>query len=172
MKLILFVVLFLHTQTNNHMNRKHQKKHPIGMPWGDASKNCDTCFWSRLAGPGPKVLRCVVGGNVRVAKLWKSCISYEDPVDCLDCGACCGPAYDAVEISSRDPVRRKHGNLVVKNQGRFQIKRRLGNYCAALLSDNKCVIYSDRPQCCRGFERGSANCLFARQRTKYLSEER
>ena len=153
------------------MKDEQKENHPIGLPWGDKKNVCGTCFWSRLFGPGPKVLRCVVSGNLRVAPGSRSCSAYEDPVDCLDCGACCGPAYDAVEISSRDPVRKMHGELVIKHHGRLQIRRREGNYCAALMADNKCRIYDDRPQCCRGFARGSYNCLFARQRQAFLRED-
>ena len=133
-------------------------------PLSQNRKTCAECFWSHKAGPGPKVLRCVQSGMQRVERDWPACILWEAPVECLDCGACCGPAFDAVEVSTRDPVRKAHPDIVVQKDGRYCIRRREGNFCSQLQKDNKCAIYKDRPRCCRDFTRGSANCLFARQR--------
>ena len=138
--------------------------HPLGQPLADNQKSCSSCFWAQYSGPGPKVLRCVPSGNKRVTSEWPACSFWEPERDCLDCGACCGPAFDAVEVSSRDPVRKKHPGLVVRIDGRFHMPRRAGNFCSQLQEDNRCNIYEDRPQCCRDFTKSSANCLFARQR--------
>ena len=138
--------------------------HPLGLDWGAAKTSCQTCFWSKKAGPGPKVLRCVPSGMKRIQGEWRGCSFWQIELDCLDCGACCGPAFDAVEVSQRDPVRKKHPTFLWKHEGRLGIRRRKGNYCMALAEDNRCRIYVDRPRCCREFEKGSGNCLFARQR--------
>ena len=116
-----------------------------------------------MAGPGPKVLRCWASRQ-RVRGDWLACALWEGPLSCLDCGACCAEAYDAVEVSQRDPVRRLQPDYIVRIEGRYQVRRTAGNRCAALGDDNRCAIYSDRPRCCRAFERHGENCLFARRR--------
>ena len=139
--------------------------HPLGYSFFyDQEQTCSSCFWSRQAGPGPKVLRCVPSGNKRVQEDWKACSFWQEEEDCLDCAACCGPAFDAVEVSLRDPVRKKYPQLIKRKEGRFCVPRREGNFCSQLGEENRCTIYSDRPQCCRDFTKSSANCLFARQR--------
>ena len=152
--------------------------HPLGIAWKSHEKykriktTCGHCVWSKKAGPGPKVLRCVASGNKRVDENWHGCIHYEATLECLDCAACCGPAFDVIEVSPRDPVQKFQPNWIVKNNGHYHIIRKESNYCSALQKNNSCVIYSDRPQCCRDFTRGSANCIFARRRvglSKYWS---
>lgn len=140
--------------------------HPLGTPFGNPNERCQTCAWSRLAGPGPKVLRCVASGFKRVNPDWLACQSWEAALDCLACAACCGPAFDAVEVSQRDPVRRTQPSCIVRIDGRYQVARTSDNHCINLdrKNQNKCVIYADRPKCCRDFEQGSANCIFARRR--------
>ena len=139
-------------------------QHPLGVDWGAEEKSCAECCWSRLAGPGPKVLRCVASGNQRIESGWRACQFWQEPLDCLTCAACCGPAFDAVEVSSRDPVRKKHPDRIIRKDGRYQVPRTSDNHCINLDSENKCIIYEDRPRCCRDFEQGSANCIFARRR--------
>ena len=68
--------------------------HPLGIEWGTLLKTCGQCAWAHRAGPGPKVLRCVAANNQRIEKDWKSCIHFEETLDCLNCAACCGPAFD------------------------------------------------------------------------------
>ena len=140
--------------------------HPLGPLLGKANEHCQSCAWSRLAGPGPKVLRCVASGNKRVASEWPACQFWESELDCLTCAACCGPAFDAVEVSLRDPVRRTQPGCIVRIDGRYQVARTADNHCVNLdrTNQNKCVIYGDRPRCCRDFEQGSGNCIFARRR--------
>ena len=140
--------------------------HPLGLALGDPNERCGTCAWSRMAGPGPKVLRCVASGHKRVERDWPSCQVWEGELDCLSCAACCGPAFDAVEVSQRDPVRRLQPQCIIRLDGRYQVMRTEDNHCVNLdrNNQNKCVIYTDRPRCCRDFEQGSANCIFARRR--------
>jgi len=111
------------------------------------------------------VLRCVRAGDARVEPTEQGCDRFEPALDCLDCGACCREAFDAVEITRRDPVRSLHPGLIERVDGRLRVRRAPGNRCAALEVDSyRCRIYADRPQCCRHFEQGSANCVFARER--------
>jgi hypothetical protein len=138
--------------------------HPLGVSWGSEKETCGSCAWSRMAGPGPKVLRCVAANNRKVAVDWRACCSWEQTLDCLDCAACCGPAFDAVEVGPRDPVRKKHPDSIVVRDGRYQIPRTKDNFCQNLGRGNLCSIYPDRPKCCREFERSSSNCHFARRR--------
>jgi len=140
--------------------------HPLGLNFSSENKACGDCFWAGRRGPGPKVLRCAAAGFQRVSSEWRACTNFELEPDCLDCGACCGPAYDAVDVSSRDPVIKKHPDLIGRQNGVVGMLRTADNYCMALMSDNKCRIYSDRPKCCRGFEKGSDNCAFARRRSE------
>jgi hypothetical protein len=129
------------------------------------SESCASCIWAHLRGPGTKKLRCVGTSFQRINPEWPACEHWTPKsLDCLDCGACCGPAFDVVEVSRQDPVRARQPDWIVKKDGRYQMKRRSNNTCQALQADMKCSIYSDRPQCCRDFERGSANCWFARRR--------
>ena len=94
--------------------------HPLGLEYGtDNHQTCGNCFWSSMAGPGPKVLRCVPSGQQRVDASWKGCSFWQKEIACLDCAACCGPAFDAVEVSQRDPVRKKHPRLIIRKDGRI-----------------------------------------------------
>src|SRR5688572_20352086 len=125
------------------------ERHPLGQDWGAPERRCGECAWARPAGPGPKVLRCQASGGRRVEAGWRSCARWEGPLDCLACAACCGPAYDAVEVSPRDPVRKAQPGVAVQRDGRWQIPRTEDNFCSMLLPDNRCTIYADRPRCCR-----------------------
>jgi len=106
----------------------------------------------------------VAHGHARSLPETRGCDLWEPVFDCLDCAACCGPAYDTVEVAPRDPVILLHPELIEKRDGRQQVMRAPGNWCAALLPDRRCRIYENRPLCCRGFTKGSDNCLIARRR--------
>jgi len=147
-----------------NMHKRKEGKHHLGVLLGSPEETCGSCVWSRLRGPGPKVLRCTAAANVRVEAGWQACIGWEGSLDCLSCAACCGPAYDVVEVSMRDPVRQKQPGWVIQVDGRYQMKRRKDNHCQALGTGNKCQIYKDRPICCRDFEMSGVNCIFARRR--------
>ena len=140
------------------------KRHPLGLEYGERAGTCGECAWARLRGPGPRVLRCGAAGNARVDPLWQSCKNWETELDCLSCAACCGPAYDVVEVSPRDPVLKRRPEWLVVRDGRHQMRRREDNHCQALQKDKRCSIYQDRPRCCQDFQLGGENCLFARRR--------
>jgi Fe-S-cluster containining protein len=74
-----------------------------------------------------------------------------------------------VEISSREPVNKRHPELVLIHDTHRKLRRE-GDRCAALSGGNTphetyaCAIYDDRPRTCREFTRGGGNCLDARRR--------
>ena len=145
--------------------RSSRKRHPLGPELGAVGDTCGGCAWARPEGPDGGDLRCAASGGRGVSARWHSCRFHEPVLDCFDCAACCGPAFDAVEVDENDPVVGLHTSLVTRVFGRLQIRRTTENHCGALeRSSNSCRIYADRPQCCRDFERGSANCIFARRR--------
>lgn len=129
---------------------------------------CAGCAWSYAERQG---IRCRHAPKVRIAPDAPACMRWEPAgeLDCLTCGACCREAYQAVEISTREPVVRLHPELVIAAGNRRKL-RRDGERCAALAGGHvpaesyACRIYEDRPRTCRDFARGSANCLDARRR--------
>lgn len=137
--------------------------HPSGLPpaRGRPGITCGTCTWR--SGRGGRCRQA----NERVRAEWPGCERWEPELDCQACGACCRAAYDCVQVSPRDPVRKKHPGLVVL-RGPFLEVRRNGDRCAALVGGTPepfaCTIYDDRPRACRDFERTGTHCLVARRR--------
>lgn len=143
-------------------------EHPLGFPivegsTTDNSKSCSNCVWAVTRGRH-KHQYCVGAGYKKIESNFPACKFWLSSLDCLTCGACCGPAYDAVEVSRRDPVRKTQPDWIVQVEGRYQMKRRSNNTCLALQEDLCCTIYADRPKCCRDFAQGGSNCWFARRR--------
>ncbi|MGX2042147.1 YkgJ family cysteine cluster protein [Methylocaldum sp. MU1018] len=145
-------------------------RHPAGhapVAAYHAGRGCAGCAWAFIERRG---LRCRHAPGVRLPSDAPACSRFEpaDELDCLSCGACCREAYDAVEISGREPVIKRHPALVVHDTRRKL--RRDGTRCAALSGGRTptetyaCAIYHDRPRTCREFARGSGNCLDARRR--------
>ncbi len=145
--------------------------HPTGLfgaPQPGPERTCGTCAWRH----GTRGL-CRQAGEAAVRAEWPACERWEPLLDCQECGACCRAAYDLVQVSPRDLVRKKHPELVVK-RGPFLEMVRAGDRCAALgggdarrdgtFSPFACAIYEDRPRSCREFERGGGHCLTARRR--------
>ncbi|HVU04652.1 MAG TPA: YkgJ family cysteine cluster protein [Polyangiaceae bacterium] len=138
-------------------------RHPSllpGSPLSDAARTCGACAWRTRTG------KCrQAGKNVRAE--WPGCERFEPPHDCQTCGACCRAAYDCVQISARDPVRKTHPELV-ERRGPFLQILRSGDRCAALEGGDRepyaCRIYDERPKACRDFENGGEHCLTARRR--------
>lgn len=146
-------------------------RHPAGhaiVALHRAGDACVGCAWSYVERKG---IRCRHAPKVRIASDAPACSRWEPAkeLDCLTCGACCREAYQAVELSARERVARKHPELVMVADTRRKL-RRDGERCAALAGGNSptepyaCRIYQDRPRTCREFTRGSANCLDARRR--------
>lgn len=124
-----------------------------------ADRKCGDCAWFK---PG----QCLQERNV--TELSEACWGWEAPSECVHCGACCRESFDVVEVSSSDPTIQKHPELFEKVKNVTRLKR-TNTHCSALsLSENPsqyiCRIYEDRPQLCRDFTQGSANCLLARRR--------
>lgn len=146
--------------------------HPSGLPAAAAAepgRTCGSCAWRSRQG------RCRQS-RARVTAETHGCERWEPLLDCRECGACCRAAYDLVQVSPRDPVRKKHPSLVVV-KGPFLEMQRQGDRCAALSGGSldpgaqgatpvpySCTIYGDRPKSCREFERGGEHCLTARRR--------
>jgi Fe-S-cluster containining protein len=150
-------------------------RHPSGLAgssFASADRRCDACaWWHGRSG------RCRQAGNTRVPADAPACERFEARLDCQECGACCRAAYDCVQVAPRDPVRKKHAELVVVRGPYLEIRRN-GDRCAALAggtvesgADGRagfvpfaCRIYDDRPKTCRDFETGGEHCLTARRR--------
>ena len=145
--------------------------HPSGhSPVAEQFKGlgCSDCAWSFVERRKP---RCRHAPSIHLPDKSPACWRLEPAgeLDCQTCGACCREAYHAVEISSREPVNKRHPEFVVIQDTRRKLLRN-GERCAALLGGNtaneaySCAIYEDRPRTCREFTRGSENCLDARRR--------
>jgi Putative zinc- or iron-chelating domain len=143
--------------------------HPLAhAPVAAGGNHCGECAWSfRARGAA----RCWHVESARLDPAWPACVRFEPAaeLDCLTCGACCREAYHSVEISRREPVIKRHPELVVVHDNYLELKRE-GERCAALEGGRTpqegyaCRIYEDRPRTCREFTRGSKNCLDARRR--------
>lgn len=154
-------------------------RHPAGFAMhmdSHAERTCERCAWHYRSGRDQGTSRCRQAGR-RVSPGWPACERWEPALDCQACGACCRDAYDSVTVSRRDPVVKRHPELVVDRGSYVEIARlplAPDRRCAALcggsvdadggLEPYWCAIYEDRPRPCREFERGGAHCLTARRR--------
>lgn len=151
-------------------------------------RRCGDCGWYTEA-PSGDGARCRQAHRARVEGAWPSCERFEEPLDCLTCGACCREAYDVVVLSRREPVLRRHPELVRETRDGADMLRADGR-CVALrggapvlprlaAADGDghrlplhrpaeepftCAIYEERPRTCRDFQRGGEHCLTARRR--------
>lgn len=105
--------------------------HPLGFPIpAGETRSCNDCAWSYVGGRGKK-LRCRQADGKGLERGSTACERFEPSFDCLGCGACCREAYDTVEVSARDPVRKLHLDLLVPRSGGYDVKRS-GSRCACL----------------------------------------
>jgi hypothetical protein len=133
-----------------------------------AGRACADCAWCFSLRGGR---RCRHALAIRLPDDAPACTRFEPAagMDCQTCGACCREAYDSVEISAREPVNKRHPELV-SIQATYRKLRREGDRCAALSGGRTpqeayaCAIYEDRPRTCREFALGSGHCLEARRR--------
>jgi putative zinc- or iron-chelating protein len=142
-------------------------RHPLGFPMRAAgaggAETCAGCAW--LAG------RTCRQADARADPAWPACDRWEPAgaLECQACAACCREAYHSVTIGPRDPVRRRHPELVAARDGYYELMR-AGGRCAALVGGDAggpsyaCRIYADRPRTCRDFTVGGSHCLQARRR--------
>lgn len=140
--------------------RSHVALHVSGFPLGSRGQ-CGGCTWRSAGGSCAQA-------KARMPAELPACERFEPALDCQTCGACCREGYDAVEVGVRDPVRKKHPELIVTRDGRLGMARE-GSRCAALSGDgvnepHACRIYADRPKPCRELDVSSTNCLIARRR--------
>lgn len=146
-------------------------RHPAGhagLAHYFAGHGCADCAWGYADRRGQ---HCRHAPDLRLPQNAWACTRWEpaNELDCLACGACCREAYHTVEVAERDPVNKRHPELVVM-QGKRRKLRREGERCAALAGGRgphepyACAIYENRPRTCREFVRGGENCLDARRR--------
>jgi hypothetical protein len=90
-------------------------------------------------------------------------------LDCLECGACCKD--NRVELEDEDVARFEHagrGELARppytrRDDGAVVLVLRRDKRCKHLGDDNKCAIYTIRPESCSSFPVGSECCLSSRE---------
>lgn len=122
-------------------------------------ERCGTCGWYDGE---DKTCRQADAG---VDHAWPACERWEPTLDCLTCAACCGPAYDTVELADDEPIVGLKPDLVIRREGRIELKR-IDGRCAALAAEapHTCAIYANRPRTCSGFDLAGEHCLTARRR--------
>ncbi len=140
--------------------------HPSGLPSAAEGtracrESCGSCAWAHMR---RGQLHCHKAQTKIRAEL-VACERWEGALDCQTCAACCREAFDTVLVGKREPIVRKFPALVVLTNGAYEIPRE--GTCPLLSTEGNhhaCEAYEVRPRSCREFERGSANCLFARER--------
>jgi hypothetical protein len=140
-------------------------RHPLGLDLGPVGETCGSCAWLGATPRGTR--RCRVAGAPTSPRA-PACASWEPPLDCRSCGACCREAYHVVEVGRREAAVKRHPDFIAEVGGRLTLRRE-GTRCAALAAhlggfDYTCAIYADRPRTCREFEVGGVHCLEARRR--------
>lgn len=134
-----------------------------------AGATCGGCAWAYFGGRGRPVHRCYRFSGARIDRAFAACPAFTEPatLTCDDCGACCREAFHVVELSPRDGFRRHRPDLVEHEEGRYVLPRGKDGWCPCLTQPDgvfRCTDYAVRPQTCRDFTLGSANCLEARRR--------
>jgi hypothetical protein len=153
--------------------------HASGFVVGDdALRSCGQCAWLFVAGPGRPAPRCRqtrrAGSEpgVRVQSSDRACVRFEarfGAEECGRCGACCRQGFDLVPVRVRDPIRRRHPELVHSDRHGLHVPRPDGR-CLALdgagdeIRPYRCRVYEDRPHACVEFEVTGDACLSARRR--------
>jgi Fe-S-cluster containining protein len=91
--------------------------------------------------------------------------------DCTQCGACCRcfPIFASHSDAQREPriqaeTRQLEEYLRTEDKAYQMYPLPFHEACAFLKTDQLCQIYETRPEVCRGFEAGSAQCIEARER--------
>lgn len=149
--------------------RQTRPLHASGFPVGtDEASRCGACAWSHRAG---RHLRCRQAGGRTVRAELTGCVRFEPQLDerhCAACGACCREGFDRVELLAREPIRKRHPQLVVVDGFGAHLPRP-GGRCVALVPPSfeptyRCRIYADRPRACADFPVGGSACLEARRR--------
>ena len=153
-----------------HPEPLHRLKHATIPSWARQYR-CQDCAWFSV---GQNRSFCVQVPKKRLDSDEPACSHFEPvtELDCLTCGACCREAYDRVEVKPGEAFIQLHPNWVTREKRHFKIKR-VESHCIALISEREkdnplphyaCQCYLDRPSTCRDFQKGGANCLFARRK--------
>lgn len=97
-------------------------------------------------------------------------------LDCTTCGACCknaaGVPYEEAERAGILLSDKLIADIIEKDETRPMAENAWCEWYIATqhsLDDGpcgKCLHYEQRPECCRGYEKGGAACLKARQRAR------
>lgn len=150
--------------------RRTRPLHASGFPLGDDSgQTCAKCAWARPAGARA---RCRQSRGRRSIELGsQACVRFEPKLElahCGACGACCREGFDRVELRAREPVQKRHPELVVVDGFGPHLPRPNG-HCVALDTGRdeaayRCRIYEARPHACAAFEVAGDACLEARRR--------
>lgn len=153
----------------------HQSGFALGR---DASLRCGDCAWLHRAGPGRPLPRCrqTRAGARSIARRVEpdavACERFEPTLGkdaCAGCGACCRQGFDLVEVRAREPMSRRHPELLQRDGYGIHLPRPSGR-CIALDGDGtrelpyRCRVYDDRPRSCAEFAVGGDACLQARRR--------
>lgn len=77
-------------------------------------------------------------------------------MDCLQCAACCKQTRTPVEDAEIERLARRLGITVVEFDERYVGENEFGERCirdipCPFLDGNRCTVYEDRPEACRGY---------------------
>lgn len=79
--------------------------------------------------------------------------------DCTQCGACCAFSYNWVEFDPDEDLDGIPESMCDCETGRMRCE---GDRCVALVGEigksASCAVYASRPQVCREFQPGTAQC--------------
>jgi hypothetical protein len=159
-------------------------RHRLGSLLADSeASRCGSCAWavSEKSGvSGNPRLSCrqhkppgktapAVDFDEQACERWEPKFAAED---CGSCGACCRQGFDLLTVSTRDPFRNLHPELVqLRDDGEHCVPRP-GGVCVALDGDGaesnpyRCRHYATRPKNCADFEVAGDACLLARRRVR------
>ncbi len=158
-----------------------QRLHASGFPLGRgqlSERSCGQCAWLFRGGPGRPLPRCrqTRAGARSVARRVQpsdpACERFEPAFGaeaCGSCGACCRQGFDLVPVRAREPILKRHPQLVQHDRHGACLPRPDGR-CVGLDGDGgaarpyRCRVYADRPRACAEFELGGDACLQARRR--------
>jgi len=147
----------------------------------DVNLNCGSCAWAAVEqdiATSQTRLKCLqqkspsgfspeVDSDEQACQRWEPKFTIED---CGSCGACCRQGFNLLTVSSEDPFRKLHPELVqLRDDGEHCVPRPDG-VCVALAGDGergtpyRCRHYATRPENCAEFEVAGEACLQARRR--------
>jgi len=168
-----------HAAPDGSLWREARPRHPLSGPAYPERGRCEGCAWHVVAGPGPRVSRCLqrrVPGAVapRIPRDAPACALFEPALgdaDCPPCGACCRQGYGLVPVPARSPLLAAAPELITRDAFGAHLARPDG-HCVALdrgpgdTPPYRCRVYPLRPTACRDFAPGGEHCLEARRRVR------